>query len=166
MVGPAWGRFCPSFHFQEGVSPLSLWSKDIYLRFELYFLMSSEKVRVSGSLLRSIDEYLLSDLAKSKGFRSRRDVIEEAVRRFLENEGFWSTQRFKHVNTGGNQITIYDSLLKRVATVYVGYPDRTFCDLCSEPDCIHVVYALSIPWVAKALARKGFKLPDHLASTK
>jgi hypothetical protein len=128
--------------------------------------MSSEKVRVSSSLLRSVDEYLSSELARSKGFRSRREVIEEAVRRFLESEGFWSNQRFKHVNAGGNQITIYDSLLRRVATVYVGYPDRTFCDLCSQPDCIHVVYALSIPKVAKALAKKGFKLPEHLIPTE
>ena len=128
--------------------------------------MSSEKVRISSSLLKSIDAYLLSDLGRSKGFRSRREVIEEAVRRFLESEGFWSNQRFKHINAGGNQITIYDSLLQRVATVYVGYPDRAFCDLCSEPDCIHVVYVFSIPWVVKALARKGFKLPEYLVSTK
>ncbi|MCL7386987.1 MAG: ribbon-helix-helix domain-containing protein [Thaumarchaeota archaeon] len=128
--------------------------------------MSSEKVRISSSLLRSIDAYLLSDLGRSKGFRSRREVIEEAVRRFLESEGFWSNQRFKHINANGNQVLIYDSLLKRVATIYVGYPDRTFCDLCSEPDCIHVVYALSIPKVAKALAKKGFKTPEHLIPAK
>jgi metal-responsive CopG/Arc/MetJ family transcriptional regulator len=128
--------------------------------------MSSEKVRVSSSLLRSVDAYLLTDLARSKGFRSRREVIEEVVRKFLEDEGFWSNQRFKHVNADGNQVVIYDSLLKRVATVYVGYPDRTFCDLCLESDCIHVVYALSIPKVAKALAKKGFKLSEHLIPAK
>jgi len=61
---------------------------------------------------------------------------------------------------------IYDSLLKRVATVYVRYPSRTFCDLCSEPDCIHVVYALSIPKVIDALAKKGFKLPERLLPAK
>ena len=176
MVGPLWGRFCPQFPFSGRSLPDKLysllfssfsgWSKDIYLCLEFYSLMSSEKVRVSSSLLRSIDEYLSSDLARSKGFRSRRDVIEEAIRRFLDSEGFWSNQRFKHINAGGNQITIYDSLLRRVATVYVGYPDRAFCDLCYEPDCIHVVYAFSIPWVARALARKGFKLPEYLASAK
>jgi len=61
---------------------------------------------------------------------------------------------------------MYDSLLKRVVTVHVGHPDRTFCDLCSETDCIHVVYALLIPKVARALAKKGFKLPKHLVFTK
>ena len=50
--------------------------------------MSSEKISIGSSPLRSIDAYLLSDLGRSKGFRSRREVIEEAVRRFLESEGF------------------------------------------------------------------------------
>jgi len=164
--GPAVGSLLPPPHFQRGVSPFSGWSKCIYLWLAIYLLMSSEKVRISSSLLRSVDQYLSSDLARSKGFRSRREVIEEAIRRFLDSEGFWSNQRFKHVNAGGNQVTIYDSLLRRVATVYVVYPDRTFCDLCSEPDCVHVVYALSIPKVAKALARRGFKLPERLISAE
>lgn len=60
--------------------------------------MSSEKIRINSNLLRSIDMYLQSSLAKSKGFRNRREVIEEAIRKFLEDEDFWPTQRFKHIN--------------------------------------------------------------------
>jgi len=128
--------------------------------------MSSKNVSISSSLLRSIDAYLLSDLSRSKGFRSRREVIEEAVRRFLESEDFLSNRRFKHINANGNQAIMYDSLLKRVTTVCVGYSDRIFCDLCSEPDRIHMIHVLLIPKAAKAFAKKGFRPLEHLILAK
>lgn len=126
--------------------------------------MSSGKVRVSEWLLKSVDEYLSSELGRSKGFRSRRDVVEEALRRFLEEEGFWSSQRFKHINADGNLVIVYDRLLNRVATVSFRPPDRIYCDLCGEEDCIHVIYTLSIRKIAEKVASKGFRIPDRLAS--
>lgn len=120
--------------------------------------MSSEKIRVDSNLLKSIDSYLRSDLAKSKGFRSRRDVVEEAVRRFLDGEGFWSDQRFKHVNASGDHAIIVDRLIHRVVTVYFKHPDKAYCDVCNVQDCEHVVYALTIKKVSAILREKGFMI--------
>ncbi|MEM4416872.1 MAG: hypothetical protein QXD32_02310, partial [Nitrososphaerota archaeon] len=122
------------------------------------FVVVSEKVRISSSLLRSVDEYLSSGVARAKGFRSRRDVVEEAIRVFLEREGFWARQRFEHVNADGDHVIILDRLVRRVATVYFRYPDRIFCDLCCLEDCEHVVFALTIDKVSRTLERLGFRV--------
>ncbi|MEM0049518.1 MAG: ribbon-helix-helix domain-containing protein [Candidatus Bathyarchaeia archaeon] len=124
--------------------------------------MVSEKIRIDSNLLRSIDMYLESSLAKSKGFRNRRDVIEEAIRRFLENEGFWSTQRFKHINMYRDHVIIMDKLINRVVTVYFKPPNKTYCDACSTGDCEHIVYALTMNKILKILKRKGFKIENNL----
>ena len=123
--------------------------------------MFSEKagrVRINSNLLKSIDSYLESETAKSKGFKSRRDVIEEAVRRFLEEEGFWSSSRFKHLNMDRDYVIILDRFVRRVVTVYFKHPDRVYCDLCRQPYCEHVLYALTLENVSKILKKRGFKI--------
>jgi len=118
----------------------------------------SEKVRISYNLLRSVDEYLKTPLARSKGFRSRRDVVEEAVRLFLEREGFWARQRFEHINAYDDHVVILDRAVGRYATVYFRYPDKIYCEVCCQGDCEHVAYALSIDKVIRKLRWEGFRI--------
>lgn len=124
-------------------------------------MMGSEKIRIDSNLLRSIDMYLQSDLARLKGFRNRREVIEEAIRRFLENEGFWSTQRFKHINMYRDHVIIMDKLINKIVTVYFKPPDKTYCDACGTGDCEHVLYALTMKKISKTLMKKGFMLSNR-----
>ena len=147
---------CPHF-------PLSTTSlESIYHGLIVYCLMASGKVRINENLLRSIDAYLESELAKSKGFRYRREVVEEAVRQFLEREGFYSNNRFKHVNMDGNYVIILDKLIKRVVTVYFKHPDIVYCDVCGSSLCEHVSYVLTLKNIYKILRCRGFRITYEL----
>jgi hypothetical protein len=45
-------------------------------------------VRISSGLLNVVDEYLESEAARKRAIDSRVDLVNEAVKKFLEAQGF------------------------------------------------------------------------------
>jgi len=48
---------------------------------------SSNTVRIPAEMLRAIEEFLKTDIAKSRGFRFKSDVVTAAVRDLLDKYG-------------------------------------------------------------------------------
>jgi len=47
----------------------------------------SDTVRIPAEMLRAIEEFLKTDMAKSRGFRYKSDVVTAAVRDLLDKYG-------------------------------------------------------------------------------
>jgi len=80
---------------------------------------------------------------------------------FLEGDKLIIEQgeRFEHINTFENRVSIYDNALGKEIDVFLR-PEALVCDFCHSISCEHVEYALSLKKVQDAYKRKGLKIPE------
>ena len=78
----------------------------------------------------------------------------------LEGEKIIITQaeRFEHVNTFENRVSIYDNMLGKEIDVYL-QPETLVCDYCHAINCEHVKYVLELDQVQESYRKKGLKIP-------
>ncbi len=127
---------------------------------------SWDNVRVPSNMLKVVDIYLESELAKQKGFKSRSDVMAAALRDYLEKDGVYPRKpRMSHFNVYEDNVKVVDNDIRRIATVYFK-SGKVFCDVCESEQCIHIDFAYGLPLVCEALAKNGYRRPKPEWSTK
>ena len=128
-----------------------------------------DAVRIPKELVKQIDKFLKSELAKRNGYNSRSQFVIDAVREYLkryEAELSKPRPRLQHINVYRNRVTILDNELEgrgRIVDVVfmrknhqeeIIYP---YCTYCQTSDCIHADYAFEIPKVREILEKAGIK---------
>lgn len=89
------------------------------------------QVNLTQGMVDAIDRYLQSAEARERGLKSRSDVVTQAVRRFLEDEGLFERRpRLMHFDTYQDHVMIVDNGFGRMAGVYFKLPDKAYCELC------------------------------------
>ncbi|MEM0313941.1 MAG: hypothetical protein QXQ41_05275 [Candidatus Bathyarchaeia archaeon] len=119
-------------------------------------------VRIPKDLLTAIEKFLETKEAKEMGYLYITDIVTEAVREFLKSKGYYPLPRFEFINHDENGVKILDRQLKRVADVFIK-PKGTWCDLCKETMCVHVMFALSSDELQNYLKEKrkeGWRIPE------
>ena len=109
-------------------------------------------VSLPEDLVKEIDEVI----EKKRGYRSRPELIKEAVRRHLDTLKI--RPRLEHLNTYDDRVEIIDNEANRMATVHIR-DKKLYCGLCDELECIHTDYVWSLEDVAEQLREKGLKDP-------
>jgi hypothetical protein len=119
-------------------------------------------VRLPRKMLIAIEDFLQTEKAKKMGFLHMTDIVTEAVREFLKEQGYYPMPRFELINHDENGLKIWDRQLRRVADVYIK-PKGISCTLCEKTNCEHVDYALKQPDVQDIITKKrkeGWELPE------
>jgi hypothetical protein len=123
---------------------------------------SSETVRIPQSMLSAVEEFLGTEIAKSRGFRFKSDVVTAAVRELLDRYSAALKPRFIHYNVYEDHVSIIDNEQpegKNWVDVYF-QNSKAWCDLCEKHDCDHTQFALSLPEVVNVLEEKGWVVED------
>lgn len=109
-------------------------------------------LRLRRELIETIDKFVNSEAGKNRGYHSRADFIDKAIRQQLEAE----KPKLEHVNTFEDHAKIADYELHRIVSIY--FKDgQAWCDHHESTTCYHIDYALSLPEVKKALKEHGWK---------
>lgn len=119
-------------------------------------------VRLPREMLYAIEDFLQTEDAKKMGFLHMTDIVTEAVREFLKEQGYYPLAYFELINHDENGLKIWDSQLHRVADVYIK-PKGIWCTLCEKDKCKHVDFALKQLDVQEFITKKrkeGWELPD------
>lgn len=119
---------------------------------------TTETVRIPAAMLKAIEGFLETEIAKKMGYRFKTDVVTAAVRDFLkEHEYYVETPPFEHYNTYRDHITIRDRRNGRFIDVYIKPEGIAWCETCDKTACPHIEYALNVPEVIKALEKRGWE---------
>jgi hypothetical protein len=119
-------------------------------------------VRLPRKMLSAIEDFLQTEEAKKMGFLHMTDIVTEAVREFLKEQGYYPMPRFELINHDENGLKIWDRQQRRVADIYIK-PKGIWCTLCQKNGCEHVDYALRQPDVEEIITKKrkeGWELPE------
>lgn len=119
-------------------------------------------VRLPRKMLRAIEDFLQTEEAKKMGFLHMTDIVTEAVREFLKEQGYYPMPRFELINHDENGLKIWDRQLHRVADIYIK-PKGIWCTFCEKGKCNHVDFALKQLDVQEFITKKrkeGWELPD------
>ena len=117
-------------------------------------------VRIPKELSDEVDK-----LIGTKGFRSKAEIVKEALRDLLAHYQKTEQQelpRFEHFNKGPNGVRITDRKQHRIADINFK-PEQIFCELCQNNTCEHIDFALTVPEIQKIIQKRrkeGWKLPD------
>ena len=110
-------------------------------------------VSLKKELLNEIDKFVESKKGKNRGYRSRADFVDKAIRERLRQEN----PRFEHVNMMDDNIKIVDFTNNRIASVYFKEEGLVYCDICDADECEHIDFALDQEDVQKNLEKHGWK---------
>ncbi|RLI77530.1 hypothetical protein DRP04_11260, partial [Archaeoglobales archaeon] len=126
-------------------------------------------VRIPRELLDSIEEFLKTKAAKSRGLLHKTDVVAAAVREFLEERGFYpkpAKPLLQHYNLNDDGVIIIDRIInpgrERYIQIYFK-PEGILCEFCQTNDCYHIRYAYTKEDIKKVLRKhykEGWKIPD------
>jgi|GEM_PF-1280321 len=119
-------------------------------------------VKIPAALAEVIDSYLMEHEAQVRGFRSRADVVVRVLTEFLEEQGRLRPlvkRRLEHVNVYESFVLVRDNLLNVSVEVAV-QPPQLFCRYCLSGECVHVLFAASIPGVRRRFAELGLRAPE------
>ena len=115
--------------------------------------------KVRRTLEHEIEKALRSDEAKKEGLTNKAQFVDYAIRELLTR---LEVERMNHLNMYDDHVKILDNRLGklgRIVSVYFKRDDRSWCDYCEEPDCVHVQYAWEIPEAKKVLEGHGLQPP-------
>jgi len=102
----------------------------------------------------------LDFLIGTRGFRSRAEIVKEALRHLLLK--YSKLQMLEHYNLDERGVKILDHRLDRIVEVFFK-PVGIRCGHCDKTDCRHIQYALSLTSVQKVIRSKrkdGWDLPE------
>ena len=104
----------------------------------------------------------MDKLLGKHGFKSRSEIIKDALRELLSQYKMAEMPRFEHYNIDADGARITDRKLHMIADLYFK-PEGIFCDLDKSNDCEHIDFALTVPAIQEVIRKKikeGWKLPD------
>jgi hypothetical protein len=114
-------------------------------------------IKIPEDLSAEIDR-----IVGTHGYRSRSEVVKDAVRRLLSDYGIPQRPHMEHFNVNENGVQILDHDIEpprgRLIMVYFT-PEKIVCEYDNSSDCRHVKFALSLPEVEDILSKKGWKIP-------
>lgn len=122
-------------------------------------------IKVDAGLWREIDRWLKTDDARSKGYHSKAQLANQALREILERV---RARRFEHFNFSDNLIRLIDNKKPR-GTPYVELYLRRgvlSCSLCESRVCEHVSACWDDSKIRKKLSEKNVRGPPADASLK
>lgn len=105
-------------------------------------------VKVPNDLITEVDS-----LVDTKGYKSRGEIIKEALRNFLRNH--LPREELSIFNHDENGVRIKDLKLGRIADIQFT-PKAPYCPLCDAHHCEHIRFALQQVDVQKILKNKGW----------
>ena len=104
----------------------------------------------------------MDQLIGKHGFKSRAEIIKDALRELLTRYKNSEMPRFEHFNINQSGARITDRKLHMIADIYFK-PEGIFCDLDKNDNCEHIDFALTVPKIQDIIRKKtkeGWKLPD------
>jgi len=108
-------------------------------------------VKLPKDLIEEVDRFV-----GKHGYRSRAEIIKDAVRRLLTSYPTPPKPSLEHFNLNEDGVQILDRDLNRVVQVYFK-EGKTFCEYDQTDDCRHVDFALELPEAQEILKKKGWK---------
>jgi Arc/MetJ-type ribon-helix-helix transcriptional regulator len=99
-------------------------------------------------------------LIGKKGFRSKAEIVQEALRELLDHYG--ADKHFQMLHRTSDGVKVRDIRLGQVADIKIT-PEGIYCPICDGSNCEHIRFALDQPDVKNLIRRKkkeGWKLPD------
>lgn len=114
-------------------------------------------IKLPNDIVMDID-----NLVGKHGYKSRADVVKDALRDLLNHYQTKEIPRFEHFNIGPEGVRITDRKIGRIADIYFK-PEGIFCDLDKTNNCEHIVFALTVPEIQEVIykhIKEGWKLPD------
>lgn len=126
--------------------------------------MLSEKTKPSDHITVKIPQELIDEMDKligKHGFRSRGEIVKEAVRELLAE---YAQSPFEMLNHSYQGVKVIDRKIRRVADVQFS-PEGIYCPVCDAHYCEHIRFALEQPDIQKIVKQKqkeGWKIeiPD------
>jgi Arc/MetJ-type ribon-helix-helix transcriptional regulator len=105
----------------------------------------------------------MDQLIGKHGFKSRAEIIKDALRELLTHYKTTEIPRFDHFNMGANGVRVTDRKLQLIADIDFK-PEGIYCHLDENDHCEHIDFAITVPEI-KEIIRKhkkedGWKLPD------
>ncbi len=104
----------------------------------------------------------MDQLIGKHGFKSRAEIIKDALRELLTRYKNSELPRFEHFNIDPDGARITDRKRHMIADIYFK-PEGIFCDLDKSNGCEHIDFALTVPKIQEIIREKikeGWKLPD------
>jgi Arc/MetJ-type ribon-helix-helix transcriptional regulator len=105
----------------------------------------------------------MEKLIGKKGFRSKAEIVKEALRRLLEHyKEVEVLPRLEKINSNYEGVKILDREQHRVADIFFK-PDGIWCDLCKSETCEHIDFAFAqsdIQTIIRKRRKEGWKLPE------
>lgn len=118
-------------------------------------------IRIPKELSEEVDA-----LVGKKGFRSKAEVVKEAIRRLLNHyhESEVALPRFEKINSDENGVKVLDrhGEIHRIADIYFKR-NGIWCEACQKDACEHIDFALSQSDVQETIRKRrkeGWNLPD------
>jgi len=112
-------------------------------------------VRIPKELSEEADK-----LIGKKGFRSKAEIVKEALRELIDHYG--ADKHFQMLHHSSDGVKVRDVRLGQVADIKIS-PEGIYCPICDASNCEHIRFALDQPDVKNLIRRKkkeGWKLPD------
>jgi hypothetical protein len=104
---------------------------------------------------------LMDHLIGRHGFKSRGEIVKEALRALLNHYCITDGQ-FAIINHSATGVKVQDRKLGRVADIQFT-PSGIYCPVCDAHNCEHIRYALEqddIKQIVLQKQKEGWKLPD------
>jgi Arc/MetJ-type ribon-helix-helix transcriptional regulator len=114
-------------------------------------------VKLPNDLAICVDQ-----LIGKHGFKSRGEIVKEALRDLLKYYEQEEQTRFEHFNMGANGVRISDRKLRRIADINFK-PTGIYCELDESDHCEHITFALNVPEIKEIIRKRrkeGWKLPE------
>ena len=108
-------------------------------------------VKLPVDLIAEVDDHV-----GKHGYRSRTEIVKEAIRRLLITYPEDSKPELEHFNLNDQGVIIVDRKLDRIIQVYFR-PDKVVCEVDGEKPCKHKDFALQLVDVQKILREKGLE---------
>lgn len=102
----------------------------------------------------------ISGLIGKKGFRSKAEIVKEALRRMLQE--YSEIPVLEHFNLNEDGVRILDRSMNKIVDIFFK-PNGIRCDYCEASDCRHIQFALTVPAIKDVVKRKrgeGWRLPE------
>jgi len=103
----------------------------------------------------------LDMLIGKRGFRSKAEIVKEAIRDLLHQYCIPDGQ-FRILNHSASGVKVQDRKLGRVTDIQFT-PNGIYCPVCEAHNCEHIRFALEqddIKEIVKQKQKEGWKLPD------
>ena len=130
-----------------------------------WFMSKGKKAQDQYSTIRIPIELsnALDGLLGTKGFRSKAEIVKEALRHLLLE--YRIMPMFQHFNLDEldeRGVKVLDYRLNRIVDVIVR-PEGIMCAYCESSDCVHVKHLLTVPSIQDVIRKRrkdGWDLPE------